>query len=200
MEHFAAVDRKTDETEVSIELNLNGKGSNKISTGIPFFDHMLKLFAAHGFFDLSISAKGDIEVDFHHTVEDVGLVLGEAFDKAIADGKGIKRFGHSVVPMDDALTSVTVDLSKRPFLIYNIPVPTNNCKCFGNVSFDTLLAKEFFRAFTARGGMNLHINFFYGENGHHILESIFKAFGRSLDEATSLDSRIEGVLSTKGFL
>ena len=191
----AEVERDTKETRIRIRLNLNGSGKHKISTGIPFFDHMLTLFAVHGFFDLFIDARGDIDVDFHHTVEDVGLVLGDAFDKALGDRKGIKRYGHAVTPMDDALTSVAVDLSKRPFLVYNVP-PKENIT--GNTF--TALAKEFFRAFANRGSMNLHINVFYGENEHHIIESIFKATGRAMDQATSFDERIEDIHSSKGAL
>ncbi len=193
MKRISEVNRKTKETEISIKLNLSGKGEHEISTGIPFFDHMLTLFTVHGFFDLFINAVGDIEVDFHHTIEDVGLVLGDTLDKALGDRNGIKRYGHAVTPMDDALTSVTIDLSKRPFFVYNVPHAT---VAAGN-SF-TCLAKEFFRAFAIRGGMNLHINVFYGENEHHILESIFKATGRALDQACFFDERIAGVQSTKG--
>ena len=195
MQRTSEVERKTKETGIDIKLNIDGSGENEISTGIPFFDHMLTLFAVHGFFDLFINARGDIEVDFHHTVEDVGLVLGDAFDKALADRKGIKRFGHAVTPMDDALTSVAVDLSKRPFLVYKVPSATSSA---GN-NF-TSLAKEFFRAFATRGGMNLHINVYYGENEHHIIESIFKAAGRAIDQATDFDERIKGFRSSKGSL
>ena len=195
MERTSEVDRKTKETAINIKLNLDGKGNHAISTGIPFFDHMLTLFAVHGFFDLCISAKGDIEVDFHHTVEDVGLVLGDAFDRALGDRRGIKRYGFSVTPMDDALASVAIDLSKRPYLVFNIP----NLKTTGG-KFDSSLAKEFFRAFSTMGGMNLHINVSYGENEHHVIESIFKAVGRALDQAVSFDERITDVRSTKGTL
>ncbi|MBU4414187.1 MAG: imidazoleglycerol-phosphate dehydratase HisB [Proteobacteria bacterium] len=195
MERTSEADRKTKETAINIKLNLDGKGKHEISTGIPFFDHMLTLFAVHGFFDLCVSAKGDIEVDFHHTVEDVGLVLGDAFDRALGDRMGIKRYGSSVTPMDDSLASVTIDLSKRPYLVFNIP----NLKIMGG-KFDSSLAKEFFRAFSTMGGMNLHINVSYGENEHHIIESIFKAVGRALDQATSFDKRITEVRSTKGSL
>jgi len=195
MQRTSEIERKTKETGISIKLNIDGSGKNEISTGIPFFDHMLTLFAVHGFFDLFINAKGDIEVDFHHTVEDVGLVLGDAFEKALADRKGIKRFGHAVTPMDDALASVAVDLSKRPFLVYNVPSATSSA---GN-NF-TSLTKEFFRAFATRGGMNLHINVYYGENEHHIIESVFKASGRAIDQATYVDERIKGVRSSKGSL
>jgi imidazoleglycerol-phosphate dehydratase len=195
MERSVTVYRKTKETEIHINLNLSGEGNCEISTGIPFFDHMLVLFTVHGFFDLTIDAKGDLEVDFHHTVEDVGLVLGESFNKALGDRKGIKRYGYAVTPMDDALTSVAIDLSQRPFLVYNAPRISNP-----RGGFDMVLAKEFFRALSVRGGMNLHINVFYGENEHHILESIFKAGGKALDEATTLDNRITDIRSSKGTL
>ncbi|MBW2568891.1 MAG: imidazoleglycerol-phosphate dehydratase HisB [Deltaproteobacteria bacterium] len=196
MKRIVEVERKTEETSICIELNINGKGTHKIFSGIPFFDHMLTLFTVHGFFDLSLSANGDLDVDFHHTVEDIGLVLGEAFNKALGDRKGIIRYGHAVIPMDDALTFVTIDLSNRPFLVYNIPDIT---KIRGG-SFDICLAKEFFRAFANKSGMNLHINVSYGENEHHIIESIFKALGRALDQAVSFDERITNVYSTKGLL
>ena len=189
------VDRKTNETDIGLKLNLDGRGIHDIATGIPFFDHMLTLFAVHGHFDLSVIAKGDLEVDHHHTVEDTGLVLGDAFDKALGDRKGIRRYGHAVVPMDEALTNVTVDLSKRPFLVFNTPkIPSE----IG--SFSISLSKEFFRAFTNRSGMNLHINAVYGENEHHIIESIFKGTARAMDVAASFDNRIQGVHSTKGIL
>jgi imidazoleglycerol-phosphate dehydratase len=195
MDRIATLHRKTKETEIIVELNINGKGSIEIATGIPFFDHMLSLFAVHGFFDLSIRAKGDLEVDYHHTVEDVGLVMGDAFDRALDDRKGIKRYGHAVTPMDDALTAVSIDLSKRPYLVYRVPLSSGTGR-----NFDTRLAKEFFRAFATRGGMNLHINVEYGENEHHVIESIFKATGRALDQASSLDDRIAGIHSSKGTL
>jgi len=195
MERTAEEDRKTKETSIRIVLKLEGTGRSKISTGIPFFDHMMTLFSVHGFFDLSIDAKGDIDVDYHHTIEDVGLVLGDAFDRALGDRKGIKRFGHAVTPMDDALASVTVDLSKRPFLVYNIPVKAN----FEGFSF-LPLTKEFLRAFSNRCGMNLHVNVFYGDNEHHINESIFKALGRALYQAVSLDDRVKNIRSSKGVL
>jgi len=195
MERTAKVERKTKETRISMELNLDGSGKNKISTGIPFFDHMLTLFTVHGFFDLSVDAIGDIDVDFHHTVEDVGLVLGDAFEKALGGRKGITRFGHAVTPMDDALSSVAVDLSKRPFLVYNIPKKADT----GGNTF-TSLTKEFLRAFANRGGMNLHVNVLYGENEHHIIESVFKAMARALDQATSFDGRLKGIRSSKGVL
>jgi imidazoleglycerol-phosphate dehydratase len=195
MERTAEIERKTKETSIRIVLKLGGSGKNEISSGIPFFDHMLTLFAVHGFFDLSIDAAGDIDVDFHHTIEDVGLVLGDAFDRALGDRKGIKRFGHAVTPMDDALASVAVDLSKRPFLVFNVPArPTSEGHAF------TSLTKEFLRAFSNRCGMNLHVNVFYGDNEHHIIESIFKAVGRALGQAASFDGRIIDVRSSKGVL
>lgn len=195
MENVTEVERKTKETAIRVSLILNGSGQSEISTGIPFFDHMLTLFAVHGFFDLGVKAKGDLDVDFHHTVEDVGLVLGDAFDQALGNRKGIKRFGHAATPMDDALTAVTVDLSKRPFLVYHVPSLSAS-----GMGFSVSLAKEFFRAFVSRAGLNLHINVSYGENEHHILESMFKAAGRALDQATSIDERIKDVRSSKGTL
>jgi len=189
----ATIERKTKETQISITITLDGSGKTEIDTGIPFFDHMLTLFSVHGFFDLKITAQGDLEVDFHHTVEDVGLVLGEALAQALGNRKGITRFGHAVTPMDETLSAVSLDLSNRPYLVYNLPttlVPAG--------AFNAQLATEFFRAFATKGGMNLHINVNYGDNEHHIIESIFKALGRSLDQAVSLDSRIESYRSTKG--
>ena len=195
MNRTAEVDRKTKETDIRISLNLDGNCQTEISTGIPFFDHMLTLFAVHGFFDLTLHAVGDIDVDFHHTVEDVGLVLGQAVSQALGDRKGIKRYGNAVTPMDDALAAVTIDLSNRPFLVYNAPVPVAS-----EVGLSPSLAKEFFRALVNRAGMNLHINVSYGENEHHVIESIFKAFGRALDQASAFDERIKGVRSSKGML
>lgn len=195
MENVIEVERKTKETAIRVSLKIDGTGQSEISTGIPFFDHMLTLLAVHGFFDLGVKAKGDLDVDFHHTVEDVGLVFGEALDKALGNRKGIKRFGHSVTPMDDALTAITVDLSKRPYLVYQVP----SCSASG-AGFSVSLAKEFFRAFVIRGGLNLHINVSYGDNEHHIIESMFKSLGRALDQAASTDERIQDVRSSKGTL
>jgi imidazoleglycerol-phosphate dehydratase len=189
------VERKTKETNIRISLKLDGKGKAKIASGIPFLDHMLTLFAVHGFFDLSVKAEGDLDVDFHHTVEDVGLVLGEAISQALGERKGIRRYGHVVLPMDDALAAVTVDLSNRPFLVYHTPESI----VYGT-ALNASLAKEFFRALVNRGGMNLHINVAYGENDHHVIESIFKAFGRALDQAVTVDGRTAGVPSSKGTL
>ena len=195
MSRVGNVKRKTAETDIRVELELEGTGSRQVDTGIPFFDHMLTLFAAHGFFNLNISARGDIEVDYHHTVEDIGIVLGQALNDALGDRSGIVRYGHAVTPMDETLTSVSLDLSNRPFLVYNVPGDQQS----GRV-FDRALAKEFFRALANRSGMNLHINVRYGENEHHILESIFKALGRALRQAVAKDDSIDGCLSTKGSL
>lgn len=191
----ASMDRETLETQIRIELNLDGSGTADVDTGIPFFNHMLTLFSVHGFFDLSIKARGDLAVDFHHTVEDVGLVLGSVLDKALGDRRQISRFGHAVTPMDDALAEVTVDLSNRPFLVYNGPDAMN-----AGTFFDMALAKEFFRSLSVKGGLNLHINVKYGENDHHVMEAIFKALGRSLDQAVGFDSRLTDVRSSKGIL
>ncbi len=195
MDRTAESDRKTKETSIRIVLKLEGTGNHEIATGIPFFDHMMTLFCVHGFFDLSVDAKGDIDVDYHHTIEDVGLVLGDAFDRALGDRKGIQRFGYAVTPMDDALAAVAVDLSKRPFLVYNIPARANS----EGPSF-LPLTKEFLRAFSNRCGMNLHVNVFYGDNEHHINESIFKALGRALEQAVSFDNRVKDIRSSKGIL
>jgi len=187
--------RKTKETQIEIELNLDGTGKADILTGIPFFDHMLTAFSVHGFFDLKIRAKGDIEVDFHHTIEDVGLVLGQAFYEALGGKEGIMRFGDSCVPMDEALSRVTMDLSNRPYLVYHFP---HDLKSSGK--FDAYLAKEFFQAFCVKGGFNLHINTYYGDNEHHVLESIFKAMGKSLYMASRINENLKGTLSSKGSL
>ena len=153
------------------------------------------MFTIHGFFDFSVKAKGDLEVDAHHTVEDIGLVFGDTLNQALGDRKGIKRYGHAITPMDDALCAVTIDLSNRPYLVYHVPA-VESYGAFFNIG----IAKEFFRAFTNRGGLNLHINVSYGDNEHHILEGIYKSLGRALDQATSLDDRIVGVRSSKGSL
>lgn len=195
MDRFVEVERITKETNIRISLKLDGGGEAEISTGIPFFDHMLTLFAVHGYFDIGVHAEGDLDVDFHHTVEDVGLVLGDAISKSLGERKGIKRYGHAVIPMDDALAAVSVDLSNRPYLVYRTP----DYKLSG-IALTPSLTKEFFRALVNRGGMNLHINVDYGENDHHVIESIFKAFGRALDQAASLDGRTTGVPSSKGSL
>lgn len=189
------ISRKTKETGISLRLDLDGSGQYSISSGIPFFDHMLSLFAMHGFFDLHVEAEGDIEVDFHHTVEDIGICLGDGFKRAIGDGKGLRRYGMAIIPMDETLVSVALDLSMRPYLVYN---PGLKRKKIG--LFDLDLIEEFFRAFINHGGITLHINTMYGRNSHHIIEAIFKGVGRALDIACSLDRRITGVISTKGRL
>jgi imidazoleglycerol-phosphate dehydratase len=191
----AKVRRATKETDIKLELTIEGNGKSAIATGIPFMDHMLSLMAAHGFFDLSLGAKGDVEIDDHHTVEDIGIVLGEAFNKALGDRKAIKRYGRGLVPMDEALASAVIDFSNRPFLLYHVSLKRDTVG-----RFDAQLIQEFFRAFVNRSGATLHINVMYGENTHHIIEAVFKAFGQALDEATMLDSRITEVRSTKGIL
>jgi len=195
MKRFAEIERTTKETKIKASLLVDGEGQHEISTGISFFDHMLTLFAVHGFFDLTVKAVGDIEVDYHHTVEDVGLVLGELLNKALGDRKGIQRYGFAQVPMDDALSSVTIDLSNRPFLVYGLP---DNLERQPD-SFANLF-KEFFRAFSNKAGMNLHILAQYGANDHHVTESVFKAFARSLDQATTTDHRVKNIHSSKGLL
>jgi len=195
MQRRAEIERSTKETQIQIVLNIDGTGKQQIDTGIGFLDHMLTLFSTHGFFDLTVQARGDLEVDAHHTVEDIGLVLGECISQALGDRQGIVRYGRAVVPMDEALAAVTVDLSNRPYIVYTVPETSGT----GGI-FDAGLAKEFFRALANKAGMNLHINVAYGENEHHILEAIFKALARALDQATGFDQRITGVRSTKGSL
>ncbi|AAM25301.1 MAG: Imidazoleglycerol-phosphate dehydratase [Caldanaerobacter subterraneus] len=191
----AEVKRKTAETDIYVELNIDGKGSYDIKTGIGFFDHMLSLFAKHGLFDLKVIAKGDLEVDTHHTVEDVGIVLGTAFLKASGDKKSIKRFSTFYVPMDEALVRVSLDISGRPYLYYDLPLKAERV---GN--FETETVEEFFRAFAYNFGITLHVELLHGVNTHHIIEASFKALGKALDEALKLDERIDGIPSTKGIL
>lgn len=195
MKRIAELERKTKETQIRIKLNLDGSGSHEIDTGIGFFDHMLTLMVVHGQVDLEVAARGDIEVDLHHTVEDAGLVLGEAVQKALGDRKGICRYGHAVIPMDDALTEVTLDLSNRPYLKFLMPrkMPRQN-------DFDSSLASEFFRALAYKAGLNLHVRFAYGDNWHHMVEAAFKGLGRALREAAAMDSRVKGIPSSKGIL
>ena len=195
MERKAEVKRKTKETDISVYLKLNGRGEYKVNTAVPFLDHMLSQIAKHGLFDMEINAKGDTDVDFHHTVEDVGIALGDAFKKALGEKVGIKRYGHAVIPLNEALSMVSVDISGRPFIVYNVKMPKEKVG-----EFDVELTEEFFRAFANSSGMSLHINMIYGNNLHHIIESIFKAAARALDEATSLDERVKGIPSTKGKL
>ncbi|MGH7428166.1 MAG: imidazoleglycerol-phosphate dehydratase HisB [Candidatus Methylomirabilaceae bacterium] len=195
MDRIALIDRKTSETEVWVKLKLDGTGQYDVQTEIPFLDHMLAQLAKHGLFDLSIQAKGDLQVDLHHTVEDVGIALGEAFLQALGDRRGIRRFAWAFVPLDEALARVVIDISGRPFLVYEAPQLKGR---IGN--FDVSLVKEFMRALAVNMKIGLHISIVYGENLHHCVESIFKALARSLDEATALDPRIAEVPSTKGRL
>jgi imidazoleglycerol-phosphate dehydratase len=195
MARQASVARQTKETQIDICFDLDGSGKADITTGIPFFDHMLTAFCVHGFFDIKLKVKGDLEVDYHHTIEDTGLVLGQALFKALENKKQIVRFGDSCVPMDEALSRVTIDLSNRPYLVYNFPV---NLKAKG--AFDIDIAREFFQSFCVQGAFNLHINSQYGSNEHHVIESIFKALGRSLNMATRIDKKIYDTLSSKGTL
>ena len=189
------IERKTKETVISVELELDGSGRAEIETGMPFFNHMLESFTRHGLFDIRIQAKGDIEVDYHHTVEDVGLALGQAFKESLGDKQGIRRFGEASCPLDETLAKVVVDISGRPYLSYNVKIRP------GRVGdFDTDLPHEFFAAFANQLGMNLHMDVIRGENPHHIIEACFKSFARAMDLATQLDPRIQGVLSTKGSL
>jgi imidazoleglycerol-phosphate dehydratase len=191
----AKVLRKTGETNISLSLDIDGKGKGSIKTGIPFFDHMLTLFAKHGIFDLKLTAKGDTDVDYHHTVEDVGICLGQAFKKALGNKAGIVRYGESKVPMDEALTEVIIDISGRPHLTYNVPITKTKF-----VDFDVEVVKEFFEAFSLNAGITIHINLIRGGNMHHIIESIFKAFAVTLSKACAIDPRKKGIPSTKGVL
>lgn len=195
MKRNAENQRKTKETQIRAEISLDGSGRYDITTGIGFFDHMLTLMTVHGLFDLSLTARGDIEVDYHHTIEDVGLVLGGIISEALGDRKGIVRYGHMVIPMDDSLAEVSIDLSNRPYLVFRTPeqMPRQG-------DFEASLAKEFFRAISQQSGMNLHITIAYGENWHHMIEAVFKGFGRALRQAVSLDSRMKGIPSSKGSL
>lgn len=196
MERKARVERKTRETDIRVELNLDGRGRLEIQTSIPFLDHMLSVMAAHGFMDLKVVAKGDTAIDDHHTVEDLGICLGEAIDQALMGREGIRRFGHAIVPMDEALARVVIDISNRPFLAYRVSMKESK-----SGGFDTGLIREFFRAIVNRSGITLHVDLFSGDDAHHISESIFKAFGRALDQAVCLEDRLDHkVPSTKGVL
>lgn len=195
MARIATIDRSTKETSINVTLDLDGRGEHQIESGVPFFDHMLTQIARHGFFDLQLDAKGDLEIDAHHTVEDVGICLGEAFKKALGDKTGVRRYGRGTMPMHEALAAVIIDFSGRPFLVFNVPLPKAQV---GN--FELELVEEFFTAFCNHAGANVHVNLAYGDNLHHIVEAVFKAFARALDEATQLDPRVEGVLSSKGTL
>lgn len=195
MERRASVNRKTRETDIKLTLNLDGTGSNNINTGIGFFDHMLSSFAKHGLFDLEVSVEGDLEVDSHHTIEDTGIVLGQAIKEAVGDKKGIKRFGECILPMDETLILCALDLSGRPYLKYNIDLSVPKVG-----DFDTEMVHEFFYAVSYSAEINLHLKMLDGVNNHHIIEAAFKAFAKALDRALEYDKRITGVLSTKGSL
>lgn len=192
---IASQERKTAETAIRVKWGLDGCGQNHIKTSIPFLDHMLNLFGKHGFFDLTVEAQGDIEIDDHHTVEDIGIVMGKVLTQALGSKEGLTRFGWAAVPLDETLAQVTVDLSGRPYLVYNVTLPTRYIKLF-----DLGLFEDFFQAFVNHGGLNLHVNVPYGRNPHHIMEAIFKAFAKALDQAVRREERIQGVLSTKGSL
>ena len=195
MSRIAKVSRNTSETQIEMELNLDGSGKAAVDTGIGFFDHMLISFAKHGLFDLKLSVSGDLHVDCHHTIEDTGIVLGEAIKQAQKEKKSIKRYGNFMLPMDEALVFCAIDLSGRPYLVFDA--------CFNTERvgyFDTEMVKEFFYAVSYSAGMNLHVKEMYGENAHHVIEAMFKAFARALDDAVTIDSRVKGLPSTKGAL
>ena len=191
----STISRSTKETSINLDLSIDGQGKAKISTGVPFFDHMLTLLAVHGFFDLTIQATGDIEVDDHHTVEDIGICLGQAFKEALDGFSSISRYGHFSLPMDETLAKVTMDFSNRPYLHYDVVALDQKTG-----TFDTTMVQEFLRAFAFNCGLTLHVEVKYGSNTHHIIEAIFKALGRTLDQATSIDPRVQGTLSSKGTL
>ncbi len=191
----ANIKRKTRETDIDLTLALDGAGTSEVRTGIGFFDHMLTGFSRHGFFDLTLRADGDLEVDGHHTVEDTGIVLGQAIREALGDKAGIRRYGSAILPMDDALCLCAVDLCGRPYFVFDCEFPAERVG-----DLETELVREFFYAVSYSAGMNLHIKMFHGDNTHHMIEAMFKAFGRALDGAAAFDERIAGVLSTKGAL
>lgn len=195
MDRTASISRTTSETDIAVTLNLDGSGRSDIDTGIGFFNHMLRSFAKHGFFDLTVQVKGDLEVDCHHTIEDTGIVLGEAIKKAVGDKKGIRRYGSFALPMDETLVLTALDLSGRPYLCFDADFTVDRVG-----EFDTEMVREFFYAISYSCGMNLHIRQLAGQNNHHIIEAIFKSFAKALDEATGYDPRIKDVLSTKGTL
>ncbi|MCC8028309.1 MAG: imidazoleglycerol-phosphate dehydratase HisB [Lachnospiraceae bacterium] len=192
---IATINRKTNETDISLSINLDGTGMRQIHTGVGFFDHMLSGFARHGFFDLEVSVRGDLEVDCHHTIEDTGIVLGTALKEALGDKKGIRRFGSMILPMDEALVLSAVDLSGRPYFVMDAAFTADRVG-----DMDTEMVREFFYAVSCAAGMNLHLKVLSGSNNHHMIEAMFKAFGKALDEAVSFDPRITDVLSTKGSL
>ncbi|WP_445488068.1 imidazoleglycerol-phosphate dehydratase HisB [Niallia sp. 03133] len=195
MGRTAAISRKTGETNIQLSFNVDGEGIADIDTGVPFMNHMLDLFTKHGQFNLTVQANGDIEVDDHHTTEDIGICLGQALKDAIGDKKGIKRYGNSFVPMDETLAQVVIDLSNRPHLEFRAEFPSQKVG-----TFDTELVHEFLWKLALEARMNLHVILHYGQNTHHMIEAIFKALARALDDATTIDPRIKGVPSTKGML
>jgi imidazoleglycerol-phosphate dehydratase len=195
MSRISSVKRQTNETNIELTLNIDGEGQSNIKTGVPFLNHMLDLFAKHGQFDLTVHASGDTDVDDHHTTEDIGICLGQVLREALGDKKGIKRYGNAFVPMDETLAQVVVDLSNRPHLEMRAQFPSQKVG-----TFDTELVHEFMWKLALEARMNLHIIVHYGQNTHHIIEAIFKALSRALDEATTIDPRIKGVPSTKGML
>jgi imidazoleglycerol-phosphate dehydratase len=196
MERKANIQRKTKETDIQLSLNLDGKGLSKIDSGIPFIDHMLSLMAAHGFMDIQISARGDIEIDDHHTVEDLGICVGMAINEALGEKKGIRRYGEATIPMDEVLSRVAIDISNRPFLAYRVALSESKTG-----KFDVNLVKEFFRALVNYAGITMHVDLISGDDPHHIAESIFKAFARALDQAVDVENRLESAVpSTKGLL
>lgn len=195
MSRTATIERNTKETKIRVTLELDGTGTGEINTGIGFFDHMLEGFARHGFFDLKAACQGDVQVDGHHSIEDMGIVLGAAIREALGDKKGIARFGSCMLPMDETLAMCAVDLSGRPYLVFDAPFKGQMVG-----SMDTQMAREFFYALSYAAGMNLHLKVLYGENDHHMMEALFKAFAKALDAATRFDPRITDVLSTKGTL
>lgn len=191
----AKVERKTKETDISININLDGKGRYNISTSIPFVDHMLSLLAFHSQIDLDIKATGDIEIDYHHLMEDLGIVLGEAIKKALGDKEGIRRYGSATIPMDESLAQVVIDLSGRPYLVYNVRRPKGSLR-----DMEVSLFEDFFRSITNHAMTNIHVIVHYGRDSHHVFEAVFKAFGRALREAVSPDPAMKGLPSTKGRL
>jgi imidazoleglycerol-phosphate dehydratase len=195
MKRTATIQRDTTETQIQLSLNLDGQGERNLEIPVPFLRHMLDLFAKHSGFDLTIRANGDTDIDDHHTVEDIGICLGQAFHQAIGDKTGIRRYGNRFTPMDEALAQVTVDISGRSFLVFHADFPAERVGTFA-----TELVREFFQAFVSHAGVTLHINLHYGTNTHHMIEGIFKAFAGALAEAVQFDRRIQGVLSTKGVL
>jgi len=194
-ERIGEYKRKSLETEIEVKVDLDGQGTNNLQTEIYFLNHMLTLFSRHGFFDLEVKAQGDLKVDYHHTLEDIGICLGEAIKNALQDKKGIRRYGFTILPMDQSLVQVALDISGRGRLIYKVQFEQERVG-----SFEVNLVEEFFRALSYHAGMTLHINLLYGKNSHHIIEAIFKAFGRVLDEATRRDDRLDDVFSTKGMI